>query len=123
MAGKTSEQRASLDDYRGHVSVGLHGKKLRGGYSLTRMRRGGRQAWLLVKKADALLSPRRPPPEGGPAGTAAAANGSSWPIRRPPHHAVPRPRHYPARGPALPGGQACAGHRCTHHRPFGKKDL
>jgi DNA ligase D-like protein (predicted 3'-phosphoesterase) len=36
----------------GHVSVDLHGKKLRGGYSLTRMRRGGRQAWLLVKKAD-----------------------------------------------------------------------
>jgi len=36
----------------GHVSVVLHGKKLRGGYSLTRMCRGGRQAWLLVKKAD-----------------------------------------------------------------------
>lgn len=36
----------------GHVSVVLHGKKLRGGFSLTRMRRGGRQAWLLVKKAD-----------------------------------------------------------------------
>ena len=36
----------------GHVSVVLRGKKLRGGYSLTRMRRGGRQAWLLVKKAD-----------------------------------------------------------------------
>jgi DNA ligase D-like protein (predicted 3'-phosphoesterase) len=37
---------------RGHVSVVLHGKKLRGGYSLTRMRRPGGQAWLLVKKAD-----------------------------------------------------------------------
>jgi DNA ligase D-like protein (predicted 3'-phosphoesterase) len=39
---------------RGHVSVVLHGKKLRGGYSLTKMRRrgGGSQAWLLVKKAD-----------------------------------------------------------------------
>jgi DNA ligase D-like protein (predicted 3'-phosphoesterase) len=37
---------------RGHVSVVLHGSKLTGGYSLTRMRRGGRQAWLLVKKAD-----------------------------------------------------------------------
>lgn len=36
----------------GHVSVVLHGRKLRGGYSLTRMRRGGRQGWLLVKKAD-----------------------------------------------------------------------
>jgi DNA ligase D-like protein (predicted 3'-phosphoesterase) len=37
---------------RGHVSFVLHGKKLRGGYSLTKMRRGGREAWLLVKKAD-----------------------------------------------------------------------
>lgn len=37
---------------RGHVSVVLHGAKLRGGYSLTRMRRGNSQAWLLVKKAD-----------------------------------------------------------------------
>lgn len=37
---------------RGHVSVGLHGTKLRGGYSLTRMRRRGGEAWLLVKKAD-----------------------------------------------------------------------
>jgi DNA ligase D-like protein (predicted 3'-phosphoesterase) len=37
---------------RGHLSVVLHGEKLRGGYSLTRMRRGGRQAWLLVKQAD-----------------------------------------------------------------------
>jgi hypothetical protein len=32
--------------------VVLRGKKLRGGYSLTRVRRGGRPAWLLVKKAD-----------------------------------------------------------------------
>jgi DNA ligase D-like protein (predicted 3'-phosphoesterase) len=41
---------------RGHVSVLLHGRKLRGGYSLTRMRRGSRgtsrESWLLVKKAD-----------------------------------------------------------------------
>jgi DNA ligase D-like protein (predicted 3'-phosphoesterase) len=36
----------------GHVSFVLHGKKLRGGYALTKMRRGGREAWLLVKKAD-----------------------------------------------------------------------
>lgn len=35
----------------GHLSVFLHGRKLRGGYSLTRMR--GRNDWLLVKKADA----------------------------------------------------------------------
>jgi bifunctional non-homologous end joining protein LigD len=37
---------------RGHVSLVLHGKKLHGGYSLTRMRHADGQAWLLVKKAD-----------------------------------------------------------------------
>jgi DNA ligase D-like protein (predicted 3'-phosphoesterase) len=37
---------------RGHVSVFLHGKKLRGGYALTRLRRRGREDWLLVKKSD-----------------------------------------------------------------------
>lgn len=36
----------------GHLSVFLHGSKLRGGYSLTRMRRRGREDWLLVKKSD-----------------------------------------------------------------------
>jgi DNA ligase D-like protein (predicted 3'-phosphoesterase) len=37
---------------RGHVSFVLHGRKLRGGYSLTRIRLGRQPAWLLVKKAD-----------------------------------------------------------------------
>ncbi len=37
---------------RGHVSVFLHGKKLRGGYALTRIRGGRQEAWLLVKEAD-----------------------------------------------------------------------
>ncbi len=36
----------------GHVSFSLHGKKLRGGYSLTRIRSGREPGWLLVKKAD-----------------------------------------------------------------------
>ncbi|MFJ8623825.1 DNA polymerase ligase N-terminal domain-containing protein [Kitasatospora sp. NPDC093550] len=39
----------------GHASFRLHGHKLHGGYSLTRIRdgRGGeREAWLLVKRAD-----------------------------------------------------------------------
>jgi DNA ligase D-like protein (predicted 3'-phosphoesterase) len=37
---------------RGHLSFDLHGEKLRGGYSLTRMRRGHKPAWLLVKRSD-----------------------------------------------------------------------
>jgi DNA ligase D-like protein (predicted 3'-phosphoesterase) len=37
---------------RGHVSFVLHGTKLRGGYSLTRLPRRGKEAWLLVKKSD-----------------------------------------------------------------------
>lgn len=39
---------------RGHASFWLDGRKLHGGYSLTRMRgdRSEREAWLLVKRAD-----------------------------------------------------------------------
>ncbi|MGR4878671.1 DNA polymerase ligase N-terminal domain-containing protein [Streptomyces sp. LARHCF249] len=40
---------------RGHASFWLDGRKLHGGYSLTRIRTGeggGREAWLLVKHAD-----------------------------------------------------------------------
>lgn len=41
---------------RGHATFWLEGGKLRGGYALTRFRGGGddgREAWLLVKEADA----------------------------------------------------------------------
>ncbi|HEV7627957.1 MAG TPA: DNA polymerase ligase N-terminal domain-containing protein [Streptomyces sp.] len=42
---------------RGHVKFWLHGRKLHGGYALTRFRGGGnddgREAWLLVKENDA----------------------------------------------------------------------
>jgi DNA ligase D-like protein (predicted 3'-phosphoesterase) len=50
---------------RGHLSFVLHGEKLRGGYSLTRTRTGGREAWLLVKKADRFRDgePTRTSPE------------------------------------------------------------
>lgn len=45
---------------RGHIAVWLKGRKLRGGYALTRMRRRGRQeGWLLVKMRDEAASPRR----------------------------------------------------------------
>lgn len=44
----------------GHASFWLDGRKLHGGYSLTRIRRGGtgdREAWLLVKHADEHAAP------------------------------------------------------------------
>lgn len=46
---------------RGHLSVWLDGEKLRGGYALTRMRRGGDESWLLVKEKDAEADARRNP--------------------------------------------------------------
>jgi DNA ligase D-like protein (predicted 3'-phosphoesterase) len=36
----------------GHLSFALHGRKLHGGYALTRIRKGDDEAWLLVKRAD-----------------------------------------------------------------------
>lgn len=49
---------------RGHASFWLEGRKLRGGYSLTRFRAerdGQREAWLLVKHADQRASARGTP--------------------------------------------------------------
>ncbi|HEY3941164.1 MAG TPA: DNA polymerase ligase N-terminal domain-containing protein [Acidimicrobiales bacterium] len=45
----------------GHVSVWLEGEKLRGGYALTRMRRGPKEAWLLVTERDEAVDARRNP--------------------------------------------------------------
>ena len=41
----------------GHVKVWLEGKKLRGGYALTRFKTGKDEAWLLVKMDDDLADP------------------------------------------------------------------
>jgi DNA ligase D-like protein (predicted 3'-phosphoesterase) len=54
---------------RGHVTFDLHGRKLRGGYSLTRIRtwkdeRG--PGWLLVKKADKFAEPGSDPERDEP---------------------------------------------------------
>jgi DNA ligase D-like protein (predicted 3'-phosphoesterase) len=46
---------------RGHISFDLHGRKLRGRYSLTRMRRRGKGQWLLVKADDEFADRRRNP--------------------------------------------------------------
>lgn len=54
---------------RGHVSFDLHGTKLRGGYSLTRIaaRRDERgPVWLLVKKADTFAEPGSDPERDEP---------------------------------------------------------
>ncbi|MGW7101855.1 DNA polymerase ligase N-terminal domain-containing protein [Streptomyces sp. NPDC054838] len=48
----------------GHASFWLDGHKLHGGYALTRFRTsgsGGREAWLLVKRADGRASAKGPP--------------------------------------------------------------
>ena len=45
----------------GHVKVWLEGRKLKGGYALTRFRTGKDESWLLVKADDAGADPRRNP--------------------------------------------------------------
>lgn len=40
----------AIDD--GHVAIWLDGKKLKGGFALTRFRSGNRPVWVLVKKQD-----------------------------------------------------------------------
>ncbi len=46
---------------QGHVTIELAGKKLRGGYALTRMERGDGRQWLLVKIRDDEADARRNP--------------------------------------------------------------
>jgi DNA ligase D-like protein (predicted 3'-phosphoesterase) len=45
----------------GHVKVWLEGKKLTGGYALTRFRTGKDESWLLVKADDEAADPSRNP--------------------------------------------------------------
>ncbi|MFZ5448627.1 MAG: DNA polymerase ligase N-terminal domain-containing protein [Thermodesulfobacteriota bacterium] len=45
----------------GHVKVWLEGTKLRGGYALTRFRKGKDESWLLVKTDDEEADPHRNP--------------------------------------------------------------
>lgn len=46
---------------QGHVAFWLEGKKLRGGYALTRFRKGKKEGWLLVKMDDEEADARRNP--------------------------------------------------------------
>jgi DNA ligase D-like protein (predicted 3'-phosphoesterase) len=52
---------------RGHASIWLEGRKLRGGYALTRIGGDRRERWLLVKKADEEADARRNPASTEPA--------------------------------------------------------
>jgi DNA ligase D-like protein (predicted 3'-phosphoesterase) len=62
--GKTVPVERAVQD--GHVAVWLEGRKLRGGYALTRIGRGKHERWLLVKMADEDADPRRKPVKSQP---------------------------------------------------------
>ena len=51
---------------RGHAAVWLEGEKLRGGYALTRIGKGKRERWLLVKMNDEAADRRRNPVSSQP---------------------------------------------------------
>jgi len=55
---------SALED--GHVAVWLEGKKLKGGYALTRTARGKNERWILVKMHDAEADARRNPAASEP---------------------------------------------------------
>jgi DNA ligase D-like protein (predicted 3'-phosphoesterase) len=50
----------------GHISVWLEGEKLAGAFALTRLAKGKRERWLLVKKADEKADRRRNPVKSKP---------------------------------------------------------
>ena len=62
--GKTVLVERAVQD--GHVAVWLDGRKLRGGYALTRVGKGKRERWLLVKMADDEADVRRKPVKSQP---------------------------------------------------------
>ena len=57
--GKTVPVERAVED--GHVAVWLEGRKLSGGYALTRIGKGSRGRWLLVKMDDEAADARRKP--------------------------------------------------------------
>ena len=62
--GKTIPVEQAVQD--GHVAVWLEGRKLRGGYALTRIGKGKRERWLLVKMTDEQADARRKPVKSQP---------------------------------------------------------
>jgi DNA ligase D-like protein (predicted 3'-phosphoesterase) len=51
---------------RGHLSIWLDGEKLRGGYALSRIAKGEKERWLLVKMKDGEADARRKPVKSEP---------------------------------------------------------
>jgi DNA ligase D-like protein (predicted 3'-phosphoesterase) len=62
--GHPADVEAAIE--RGHVTFDLHGRKLRGRFSLTRMRSRGKGQWLLVKSDDEFADRRRNPVRSQP---------------------------------------------------------
>jgi DNA ligase D-like protein (predicted 3'-phosphoesterase) len=62
--GKPVPVERAVED--GHVAVWLEGRKLTGGYALTRVGKGKRERWLLVKMADEEADARRKPVKSQP---------------------------------------------------------
>ena len=62
--GKTVPVERAVQD--GHVAVWLEGRKLRGGYALTRIGKGKRERWLLVKMDDEQADARHKPVKSQP---------------------------------------------------------
>jgi len=52
-----SSDEPGKDLERGKLSFGLQGKKLRGAFTLLRLKRGSGNDWLLIKQKDAFASP------------------------------------------------------------------
>lgn len=51
---------------KGHLTIWLNGRKLRGGYALTRFKKGKDESWLLVKMDDEHADPHRDPVKNEP---------------------------------------------------------
>lgn len=67
-AGEGGEAPVQDTTARGHQTVRLEGRKLHGGYALTRMRQRGRpEGWLLVKMRDQAADTGRGPRRTEPA--------------------------------------------------------
>jgi DNA ligase D-like protein (predicted 3'-phosphoesterase) len=56
-----SDEPAGAALKRGHLSVWLEGRKLRGGWTLQRTKGGAKSQWLLIKRRDEHADPRRDP--------------------------------------------------------------
>ncbi len=60
-------QRKMADGLRhGHLSFRLQGEKLNGGFTLTRIREGKDETWLLIKRKDEEADARRKPVKSQP---------------------------------------------------------